>query len=175
MTQVVTIPNRFRDIENMKETVLDVLMYLFDKYVDEDFEITPDRESLKIQLRSAGFGDNQVNKAFDWLEGLSFQQENNKVAGNLELKSHRIFNSMEIEKLDTECRGFLIYLEQAGVLDAHKRELVIDRAMALDTDEIDLQQLKWVVLMVLFNQPDNEAVNSWMEDIIMDDISAYLH
>ena len=159
----------------MKETVLDVLMYLIDNYIDEDFEITPDHDSLKIQLRSAGFGDNQVEKAFDWLEGLSIQQENNSLASNLELKSQRIFNAMETEKLDTECRGFLLYLEQAGVLDAHKREHVIDRVMALDTEEIDLQQLKWVVLMVLFNQPDKESVNSWMEDIIMDDVSAYLH
>jgi len=30
---------------------------------------------------------------------------------------------------------------------------VIDRLMALEGDEIDLEKLKWVVLMVLFSQP----------------------
>jgi Smg protein len=47
--------------------------------------------------------------------------------------------------------------------------------MALESDDIDLQQLKWVVLMVLFNQPDKEAAITWMEDIVMDDINANLH
>ena len=30
--------------------------------------------------------------------------------------------------------------------------------MALDEDEIDLDDLKWVVLMVLFNQPGGRSV-----------------
>jgi len=38
-----------------------------------------------------------------------------------------------------------------------------DRAMALDQDELDLDDLKWVVLMVLFNQPGSEAAYAWME------------
>ena len=163
----------------MKETVLDVLMYLFDNYIEEEIEFAPDQESLKIQLKEAGFGGRQVDKAFDWLEGLVLQKESNKESdgqthpvGN---QSLRLFCDNEVEKLDTECRGFILYLEQAGVVNVSERELVIDRVMALETEDIDLQQLKWVVLMVLFNQPDKEAAITWMEDIVMDDINANLH
>jgi Smg protein len=92
-----------------------------------------------------------------------------------ELSSLRLFSSQELERLDADCRGFLLFLEQAKVLNSHERELVIDRIMALESDDIDLQQLKWVVLMVLFNQPDKEAAITWMEDIVMDDINANLH
>ncbi len=159
----------------MKETVLDVLMYLFDNYIEEDIEISPDQDSLKTQLVEAGFGDHQVNKAFDWLDGLALQKENNESVKMADKKSLRLFSDEELEKLNAECRGFLLYLEQAGVLGNDERELVIDRVMALETDEIDLQQLKWVVLMVLFNQPDKEAAIAWMEDIVMDDINTNLH
>ena len=55
------------------------------------------------------------------------------------------------------------FLEQNGILDAGQRELVLDRAMALDQEELDLDDLKWVVLMVLFNQPGSEAAYAWME------------
>ena len=89
--------------------------------------------------------------------------------------SLRLFNDQELDRLDSGCRGFLLFLEQAKVLGSHERELVIDRIMALESNEIDLQQLKWVVLMVLFNQPDKEAAITWMEDIVMDDINANLH
>ena len=74
-----------------------------------------------------------------------------------------------MDKRDVECRGFLMFLEQQGILDAIQRELVLDRAMALDQDEFDLDDLKWVVLMVLFNQPGQEAAFAWMETQMFDD------
>ena len=74
-----------------------------------------------------------------------------------------------------EARGFLSFLEQHGILDAGQRELVVDRAMALDQDEIDLDDLKWVVLMVLFNQPGSEAAYAWMETQMFDGEDEALH
>ena len=86
-----------------------------------------------------------------------------------------MFNDREMQKLDTECRGFILFLEQTGVIDAFDREVIIDRIMALEAGEVDLQQLKWVALMVLLNQPDKEAAFTWMEDIVMDDVDMGLH
>lgn len=158
----------------MKETVLDVLIYLFDHYVEEELEINPDQQDLKTQLTQAGFADLQVDKAIDWLEGLATQKDMFDT-GVLRSRSIRVFNDIENEKLDIECKGFLLFLEQSGVLDSEDRELVIDRVMALETDSIELQQLKWVVLMVLFNRPGKEAAFAWMEDIILDEVSAVVH
>ena len=62
-----------------------------------------------------------------------------------------------------------------GDLDADQRELVLDRAMALDQDELDLDDLKWVVLMVLFNQPGSEAAYAWMETQMFDDDGELVH
>jgi len=159
----------------MKETVFDVLMYLFDNYFEEDYEINSDQESLKYELVQAGFGDNQVSKAFDWLEGLATQKDLIQSENLAEKSTLRMYSEREMEKLDVKCRGFLIFLEQSGVLNAYDREVVIDRAMALEAEEIDLQQLKWVVLMVLLNQPGKEAAFTWMEDIVMDDTHSGLH
>lgn len=159
----------------MKETVLDVLMYLFDNYEDDGVKIMPDQDALRCQLRDAGFADGEVKKAFDWLEGLATQMNDHYPSSISGIATSRIFNDKELKKFDTECRGFLLFLEQAGVLDLQDRELVIDRAMALESEDIDLQQLKWVVLMVLFNQPGKEAFITWMEDIVMDELNASLH
>ena len=159
----------------MKETVFDVLMYLFDNYFEEYYEISSDQESLKSELKQAGFGDTPVNKAFNWLEGLALQKDliqSGSLAKNTTL---RMFNDREMEKLDTECRGFILFLEQTGVIDAFDREVIIDRIMAVEAGEVDLQQLKWVALMVLLNQPDKEAAFTWMEDIVMDDVDMGLH
>ena len=159
----------------MKENVFDVLMYLFDNYFEDDYEINSDQETLKYELIQAGFRDSQINMAFDWLEGLAMQKDFLPAGRLAENQSIRVFNEREIEKLSIECRGFILFLEQTGVLDAHDRELVVDRVMALGAEEIDLQQLKWVVLMVLLNQPGKEAAFTWMEDIVLDDVHTGLH
>jgi Smg protein len=87
----------------------------------------------------------------------------------------RVYVEAEIDRLDRDCLGFLMFLEQHGVLDAEGRELVIDRAMALDQEEVDLDDLKWVVLMVLFNQPGAEAAFAWMETQMFGDDPEPVH
>ena len=159
----------------MKESVVDVLMYLFENYMNDEIELYQDQESLKLELVEAGFAHEEINKAFQWLEGLASLQESPTLFPLLTAQSTRSFTVDEMDKLDVESRGFLLFLEQVGVLDHYSRELVIDRVMALDTEEIDLDTLKWVILMVLFNQPGQEAAFAWMEGLVLDDMSSLLH
>jgi len=50
-----------------------------------------------------------------------------------------------------------------------------DGLMALETEDFDLGQLKWVILMVLFNQPGEEAAYAWVEDLVFDTMASGLH
>jgi Smg protein len=79
-----------------------------------------------------------------------------------------------MRRLNAETRGFLLSLEQSGVLDASTREVVIDRVMALEVEEIDLNHMKWVTMMVLCNQPGQEYVYAWMEDVVLNGVDAKL-
>ncbi len=151
----------------MKESILDVLLYLFEHYFSEDADPVRDRDSLQNGLLQAGFSPAEINRAFDWLDALA--EERPTIAQPHVAGPTRVFHESELAKLDVECRGFLLFLEQNGILDADQRELVLDRAMALDQDELDLDDLKWVVLMVLFNQPGSEAAYAWMETQLFDE------
>ncbi len=158
----------------MKENVLDVLMYLFQNYMSDDTDLNPDRESMQTELMEAGFASREVTQAFEWLDGLAARQAAPLPLINEE-RSFRVYTDSELGRLDCECRGYLLFLEQAGILGSETRELVIDRVMALETDDIDLSQLKWVILMVLFNQPGQEEAYAWMEDLLFEDVTGYLH
>lgn len=151
----------------MKENVLDVLMYLFENYLYDEPEEEPDRQAMEESLEQAGFTNGEIGKAFAWLDELAEQ----RFQPELKLRTDRpvrVFVDSETERLDRDCRDFLMYLENVGILDAQRRELVIDRLQALDAEEIDLEDVKWVVLMVLFNQPGQEANYAWMEDLMFD-------
>ena len=162
----------------MKESILDVLLYLFEHYFTDDADLVRDRDSLRSgplfdELGKAGFSPAEINKAFEWLDAQA--QQRPSASAPRANGPVRVYFGPELDKLDVECRGFLLFLEQHGVLDADQRELVLDRAMALDQDEIDLDDLKWVVLMVLFNQPGSEAAYAWMETQMFEDEPEPVH
>ena len=157
----------------MKENVFDVLMYLFENYyLDNEGPNTPDRERVQQELHNAGFPAAEIDRAFNWLEDLASDAPPPTMQAE---QSLRLFSTRESERLDTECRGFLLFLEQMGVLNPTSRELVIDRAMALENEDFDIQQLKWVVLMVLFNQPGEDAAYAWLEDLVYENMTNGLH
>ena len=157
----------------MKETILDVLLYLFEHYFYDDPDAVRDRDSLQNGLIQAGFSPTEINKAFDWLDELARQRPASTVARlNTPV---RVYSDPELDRLDRECRGFLMFLEHSGVIDADQRELVLDRVMALDQDDVDVDDLKWVVLMVLFNQPGSEAAYAWMESQMFEDEPEPVH
>lgn len=155
----------------MKENIFDVLMYLFENYMEDEIEILPDSDVIKIELQEAGFESCEVNKAFDWLESLSLQRAITPTVAT----AFRIFCPQEQDKLDLECRNLIMFLEHSGILNAANREIVIDRAMALENEEISMEKLKWIVLMVLLSQPDEEIAFSRMEDIVYDLVPSNLH
>jgi len=154
----------------MSETVLDVLMYLFETYSEQDLEVEPepDQSVLREELLQAGFGEPEVDRALDWLDGLSARHLAPFQVQPAE-RSIRLFNPFELSRLDTECRGYILYLEQIGILSSVQRELVIDRLVALGAGDIDVEQVKWVVLMVLFSQPGQEKAFARMEDLVFEE------
>lgn len=158
----------------MKENVLDVLMYLFETYVDTEEEPEPDQNELRMELSRAGFGDGEIERALVWLDDLTDHQQSLNY-GNLSARGTRIYNDFEHERLDALCRGYIIYLEQTGILSPPQRELLVDRLLALESADIDVEQIKWVVLMVLFSQPGQEQAYARMEDLVFDEGAGSIH
>jgi len=74
-----------------------------------------------------------------------------------------------------EIQGMLLYLEQGGILDQRSRELVIERAMALETDDLTADDVKWIILLVLLNQPGQESAFALMEELVYNGDPGYLH
>jgi Smg protein len=157
--------------------MFDILMYLFETYIQSEAETMVDHDLLTDELVRAGFHQDEIYKALNWLEKLAALQDTEaypymtRVARN----SVRIYTSEEMQLLDTESRGFILFLEQVNVLDFATREMVIDRVMELDTKYFSMDDLKWVILMVLFNVPGQETAYTQMENLIFEEPEGPLH
>ena len=106
----------------MNSSVLDILIYVFDRYMLEDSPDVPERDDLARDLERAGFAQSKVERALDWLADLAGEHRRPDVGANG--PSLRVFADGELSRLSTECRGFLLTLERLGVLTAHQRERV---------------------------------------------------
>ncbi|MGV6852397.1 MAG: DUF494 family protein [bacterium] len=150
----------------MKENVIDVLLYVFENFLYEEPEKVNNQQFLRSCLQEVGFEDQEVGNAIEWLDGLQAQRVGTEIKAQ-QPGSTRIYNSQELLKLDVQCRDFLQEIENTGIIDQTRREQIIDRALAIE-EKLDVEDLKWIILMVLFNQPGQEAAYAWMENHLFD-------
>ncbi len=154
----------------MKEDMLEVLVYLFENYIADGLEWDADHTEIEEELLGAGFDGAEIDKAFLWLEELLVvcDRESIKPFNAARLNLIRYYADTERDRLGLEGQALLARLVNAGVLDLNSREMVIDRVMALDSSDVTIDHIKWVVLMVLSNQPGFEEVAEWAETIVGD-------
>ena len=158
----------------MKETIFEVLVYLFEHYIDVGEEKVIEQGKLKTELLEAGFTENYVDRAFDWMDELTLQPSA-VVENYIGQGAIRVYSAEERLRFDVDAQGFLLFLEQAGIIDMTRRELIIDRAMALGDAVLTVDHVKWVALMVLFSQSGMEGHYSQMEELVYGDIPFELH
>jgi Smg protein len=151
--------------------MFEVLVYLFENYFEAN--IHPDQHTLARELSAAGFEDADINEAFNWFNTLEAMSQETAQAPLVPAGRMRIYSEAEAKKISSDSLGFLMFLEQAGVLTPAQRELVIDRAMALP-EAISLEETKWIVLMALWNQ-GKAGDYLFVEDALFSDTRPTLH
>lgn len=147
--------------------MFEVLMYLFENYMDGSIVLKADPHTIFSELEQAGFTTGEIGRALDWLDGLSRVQEYARATAQSSLASVRHYLPEEKIRLGKKGHAFLQSLEQMQILDSLTREVVLDRIMALDPREVNLGRIKWIVLISLFNQPDKKSALSLLQDMIL--------
>jgi len=158
--------------------MLDILIYLFENFYEQnESEFLVDRDDLLGELIKVGFAEAEIHKAITWIENL-VELRSGGVQTHLQVSSvssMRVYTEAEQLYINTECRGFLLFLEHIDVLNIETREMAIARLIELENTNLDLEDIKWVILMVLFNVPNGEAAYLQMEELVQAKAHNYLH
>ena len=147
--------------------MFEVLVYVYENYWQGD--ACPELHQLGRKLTVVGFEAEEIHAALVWLDGLNIAAQSTQICVPSEtskprlgpptvpgaqaqsLSSLRVYSVNEQEHLGAQTLGFVSFLESAGVLPPHMREIVIDRAMAAPGDPVTLDDLKIIVLMVYWS------------------------
>ncbi|MEO8145955.1 MAG: DUF494 domain-containing protein [Betaproteobacteria bacterium] len=128
----------------------DILVYLFENC--QQHELSNEKDRVAKKLSAAGFEESDISEALTWLAGVAREPHRSLAPLPESGAAFRVYAPKELARLDAECRGLLIYFEQSGILSPQTREYVIERALAATGEGLTIEQLKLVVLMVLWNQ-----------------------
>ena len=157
-------------------------MFVYENYWRGD--ACPQAEHLERKLSAVGFEATEIHEALAWLSGLSLATRDTQLAPATQKPgpsvdaspsvalhespgSMRVYSVAEQYRLGSECLGFISFLESSGVLPAHMREIVVDRAMASSADALCLEDLKIIVLMVYWSfgeEPDALVLDELCDD-----------
>ena len=130
--------------------MFDILVYVFENCRQADVSHDPERVARK--LAAAGFDDTEISAALSWLAGVVRTPQRSLAPLPESSTAFRAFAPKELAKLDADCRGFLLFLERSGILSPASREHVIERALATAGETLSLDQIKLIVVMVLWSQ-----------------------
>lgn len=129
--------------------MFDILVYLYETYYRPD--ACPEPAALARKLSAVGFDDDEISEALVWLNDLT-----EMAGGDLDFAASsdgiRFYVDQEYDALGTAAVGFIQFLESARVLSPVQREIVIERALALEESPVSLGKLKIIVLMLLWSQ-----------------------
>jgi Smg protein len=162
--------------------MFEVLVYVYENYWQGN--ACPEARQLGRKLSAAGFEAEEIEAALAWLDGLQLAAQNTLLTDPdaadqaksapdaIDMRpqsanSLRVYSVGEQEHLGAEALGFVSFLESAGVLPPHMREIVMDRAMAAPGDPLALDDLKIIVLMVYWSfgeEPDALVLDELCDD-----------
>ena len=141
--------------------MFDILMFLFESYFYAGNY--PNSDKLSLKLSAAGFEDEDIHRALDWLSGLK-QLTQTDYPATINNGGVRCYADLEIKRISLEGRRFLTFWEQNRMITPIEREMIIDRAVALCRENLPLDKVKLIALMVLWNQ------NEEMDPLIVEEL-----
>ncbi|RSZ58449.1 DUF494 domain-containing protein [Massilia atriviolacea] len=129
--------------------MFDILVYLYETYYRPD--ACPEPAALARKLSAVGFDDVEISEALVWLTDLT-EMAGDETSLAFSSTGTRFYVQREYDALGSAAVGFIQFLESAGVLSPLQREIVIERALALEESPVGLGKLKIIVLMLLWSQ-----------------------
>ena len=129
--------------------MFEVLVFMFENYFAH--HAMPDSEVLTQELSAAGFAQSDITGAVCWFDEMKSMLNQPAPTYNHRHTGMRMFAPQELKKINTESISFILFLQQANVINDVERDLIIDRAMALKQAHIHIEEMRWITMIALWN------------------------
>lgn len=133
----------------MLSRLIEMVSYILAKQLehdDDDWGLL--RTELTEQLEGRGFNNPEIDIAFEVANRIRSRIEDGATFA-LPLKTNQVYQILERMKLSRESLGYLMALVHKGIITPEIREEVVERAFFLDAHEVDVEEIQYLVNLVL--------------------------
>ncbi len=129
--------------------MFEVLVFMFENYFANHAH--PNSDVLTEELSAAGFAYSDITGAVNWFDEMQKMLAKPSAIYCHKNSGIRMFAESELNKISIESISFILFLQQASVINDVERDLIIDRAMALKQDKIRIEEIRWITMIALWN------------------------
>lgn len=135
----------FKEFYYMKTSIIEIIIFIYQHYLEQSNTRLPELEQWLMQHTKLNDPENQeliIGKAHK-----NNELEKIKISPN-DSTSIRVYSFDEIQKLDSNCRGYILHLEQQKVISPKIREKIIQAALTLDKplEPIDIEFMAYDII-----------------------------
>lgn len=152
--------------------MFEVLVFMFENYFAN--HTLPDNDVMAQELHAAGFDQSDISGAFDWFHEMKSMLTQPPAVYSHKHTGLRMFADSELKKINTESISFILFLQQANVINDVERDLIVDRAMALKQKHINIEEMRWITMIALWNE-GREKDYLFVEDALFNPHGLTLH
>jgi Smg protein len=152
--------------------MFEVLVFIFENYIAH--HALPDDEVMAQELSAAGFDRTDIVGAVNWFQEMKSMLTQPPVSYSHKHTATRMLTNAELKKINPESISFVLFLQQATVINDVERDLIIDRAMALEQDQVNIEEMRWITMIALWNE-GREKDYLFVEDALFNPRGLTLH
>ena len=139
----------------MNERLVEILVKLL-KEMDTSGDVAFRLKDLSETLRIQGFSETELDTALSWLTDRLQTQNVPSQHVSPSRGSMRVLHPIERMILTPEAYGYLLHLENVGLIDRDQMEMVIEKALSSGLSEVTLNDMKRITATVVINS-DNHS------------------
>ncbi len=136
----------------MDKRFLDILTFVLDE-IRESGSGDLDLETIIDVMQDEGYSDDEIQSAMSWL------MNHGETIDRMSIEQHqlvprpmwRALNDIEEQTISPTAYSYLFHLRQLNVLTDDNMEKVIDRAVDLRLNQMDVEDMKDLVAAVVLN------------------------
>lgn len=118
---------------------------------------------LDQALEELGYSSKEIEQAMFWLSS----QDRSTIPGATRIgkPAHRVLSPWEAACLDTEAYGYLLHLQNLGIIDQEQFEKIVTRILPIGGEKLPLGELKTLAGSVIFNVATEEYDEETLEGL----------
>ena len=135
----------------MERHIVEILAILLKEYPEGG--ITPDDfEPIANNLIGLGYTHQEIEAALFWFYNRNEMQFQNRSVNNFSKDSFRFLHDAERHVISPEAYGYLIELQQLGLINLTEMDQIIERAVMLGGRRIDVDEVKMFIAAIIMEQ-----------------------